>query len=267
MQQKQNSTHFSTWYHTKTVLVTGATSGIGREIAKQLADFGCNVLICGRDKTALDSLEKELKTRPFHKDVVKLSVDFSDKFALQNLIDHINTNFNIDIIVNNAGFGHMGNFQVMPPEQISSMQEVNMIAVSTLCRAFLPRMVKKSDGGILNVGSIASFFATPGSALYGATKHFILGFTDALHQELLSTGIHVTGVYPGRTHSRFMERATNGKVKEWDKAMDPALVADLALRALRTNKTRVITGMDNKIKILIASILPLPMRLKMIYKK
>ena len=167
------------WFFKKTALVTGATSGIGREIAKQLVCEGCRVLLCGK---------------------------------------------------------------------ICSIQKVNISAVVNLCRAFLPRMVERSGGGILNVGSTSSFFATPGSALYGATKHFILGFTDALHQEMLSFGVHVTGVYPDRIESRFLERATDGKIKGWEKAMSPVLVAKLTLRGLSDNRMRVTPSLASKIR-------------------
>ena len=253
----------------KTALVTGATSGIGREIARRLVDGGCHVLLCGRDKKAMDSLMQELRMHSpssEERNVKEFLADLSDKKALRELITQVNKDYDLDILVNNAGFGSMTEFHSMPWDKIDSMQEVNMFAVVMLCRAFLPRMVEKSEGGILNVGSIASFFPTPGSALYGATKYFVLSFTDALHQEMLSSGVHVTGIYPGKTQSRFLERATESRMKDWDKAMEPAVVARLALQGLRANKIRVIPGWDNKLKVFIASVLPVEVLLRKTYK-
>jgi len=293
---------YAKWFSGKTALITGATSGIGREIAKQLALYGSRVLVCGRDKSAMDSLLKELNlissdhpegftplenltprsSQDEHnynlvlEKVVELKIspfltgfisDLSDKNSQKELIEKINKNYEVDILVNNAGFGYMNDFHLMPEDLINSMVEVNMAAVVDFCRAFLPKMIKKFQGGILNVGSVASFFATPGSALYGATKHFVLGFTDALHQEMLSFGVHITGVYPGHTHSRFISRATSGKTKNWHKAMSPVLVAKLALKGLSENKIRVIPGLGNKMRVLAASIIPISMILKKIYAK
>ncbi len=140
-----------------------------------------------------------------------------------------------------------------------------MSAVVTLCYEFLPRMIAKSKGGILNVGSVASFFATPGSALYTATKHFILGFTDALHREVLPFGVHVTGVYPGHTHTRFIEQATEGRVKNWRNAMKPVCVAVQALKGLSENKLRVIPGFGNKMRVIASHYLPASLILEKVY--
>lgn len=264
-QNKQSLPYFAKWFFGKIALVTGATSGIGREIAKQLVCYGAKVLLCGRDAEAMNSLLKELNAIS-SSPLEVLFADFSNNESLQELITKVNKNYEVDILVNNAGFGYMSDFYVMPQDKIRSMEEVNISAVVYLCRAFLPKMVEKSGTGILNVGATASFFATPGSALYGATKHFILGFTDALHHEMLSQGVHITGVYPGHTESRFLERATDGKIKSWEKAMSPTSVAKLALEGLSKNKIRVIPGFSNKIRVFAASIMPISILLNKIYK-
>lgn len=264
-QNKEPLPYFAKWFYGKTALVTGATSGIGREIAKQLVLYGAKVLLCGRDEDAMESLLKELNANSSSPSGVFFA-DFSNNESLQKLIVEVNQNHEVNILVNTAGFGYIKDFYTTPQDKIRSMEEVNISAVVHLCRAFLPKMVEKPGNGILNVGSTASFFATPGSAVYSATKHFILGFTDALHQEMLSKGVHITGVYPGNTESRFLERATDGKIKSWEKAMDPALVAELALNGLSENKIRVIPGFGNKIKVFAASILPPALLLSNIYK-
>lgn len=264
-QNKESLPYFAKWFSGKTALVTGATSGIGREIAKQLVWYGAQVLLCGRDEAAMESLLKELNAISSSPPEV-FFVDLSNKESLQKLIIEVNKNYEVNLLINAAGIGNMNDFYIIPPDKIRSMEEVNISAVVHLSRAFLPKMVEKPGNGILNVGSTASFFATPGSAVYGATKHFILGFTDALHHEMLSRGVHITGVYPGNTESRFLERATDGKIKGWEKAMSPVLVAKLALNGLSDNKIRVIPGVGNKIRVFAAFIIPPAILLSKIYK-
>ncbi len=262
----QNEPHrpsFYSWFTDKTVLVTGATSGIGEEIVKQLSFCRTKLLLCGRNKEAMDLLEVEIK-RSTCQVAESFLLNFSSNESLKELIAQIQKTYEIDILVNNAGIGHLSDFSVMPEDQIHTMVNLNIVAIVQLCRAFIPQLQK--GNGILNVGSVASFFPTPGSALYGATKRFLLSFTDALHWEMLSSGVHVTGVYPGNTHSRFLERSTGGKVKKWQKAMSPVVVAERALAGLSKNKMRVIPGYMNKLKTLAPVILPNTILLNKLYK-
>ena len=262
----QNEPHrpsFYSWFTDKTVLVTGATSGIGKEITKQLSFCRAKLLLCGRNKEAMDLLEVEIKKSTCQV-AESFLLDFSSNESLKELIAQIQKTYEIDILVNNAGIGHLSDFSVMSEDQIHTMVNLNIVAIMQLCRAFIPQLQK--GNGILNVGSVASFFPTPGSALYGATKRFLLSFTDALHWEMLSSGVHVTGVYPGNTHSRFLERSTGGKVKKWRKAMSPVVVAEKALAGLSKNKMRVIPGYMNKLKTLTPVILPNTILLNKLYK-
>ena len=262
----QNEPHrpsFYSWFTDKTVLVTGATSGIGEEIVKQLSFCRTKLLLCGRNKEAMDLLEVEIKKSTCQV-AESFLLNFSSNESLKELIAQIQKTYEIDILVNNAGIGHLSDFSVMSEDQIHTMVNLNIVAIVQLCRAFIPQLQK--GNGILNVGSVASFFPTPGSALYGATKRFLLSFTDALHWEMLSSGVHVTGVYPGNTHSRFLERSTGGKVKKWQKAMSPVVVAEKALAGLSKNKMRVIPGYMNKLKTLAPVILPNTILLNKLYK-
>ena len=262
----QNELHrpsFYSWFVDKTVLVTGATSGIGEEIVKQLSFCRTKLLLCGRNKEAMDLLEVEIKGSTCQV-AESFLLNFSSNESLKELIAQIQKTYEIDILVNNAGIGHLSDFSVMSEDQIHTMVNLNIVAIVQLCRAFIPQLQK--GNGILNVGSVASFFPTPGSALYGATKRFLLSFTDALHWEMLSSGVHVTGVYPGNTHSRFLERSTGGKVKKWQKAMSPVVVAEKALAGLSKNKMRVIPGYMNKLKTLAPVILPNTILLNKLYK-
>lgn len=255
---------YAEWYAGKTVLVTGATSGLGREIARLLSGFGSSVIPCGTNGSAMDSLLNELNSVSVS-NAEGFLADFSDSKSLNEMIKKIKGKYKVDILINSAGFGYINDFYAMPSEKIYSMQRVNIISVVELCRAFLPDMMRKPGTGIMNIGSTASFFPTPGSALYGATKHFILGFTEALHHEMLSKGVHVTGVYPGHMHSRFLERSTGGSIDDWENAMDPSKVAEMALKGLRDNKRRLIPGIKNKLKVFASYVLPMPIIFKKVY--
>ena len=189
-------------------------------------------------------------------------VDLSDPAAVSELCRCVQTHHQVEVLINNAGFGFMGDFAIMPNETLRAMQSVNMLAVSELCRAFLPGLKDRPGSGILNVGSVASFFPTPGSAVYGATKHFILGLTDALHQELSASGVHVSGLYPGKTYSRFLERASRGQERDWQQAMPAAVVAEQGLAGLARNQLRIIPGRGNQIKVLLARVLPVGLLLR-----
>lgn len=255
---------FAAWFSGKTVIVTGATSGIGREIARKLAVYGANLLLCGRDRDVMRNFVEELKADSGSVLDYYL-VDFSNKELLRKMIVEVKLKHDVDVLINNAAFGHMEEFHEMQDELISSMLNVNMNAMVDLCRAFIPDMIKKSSAGVLNIGSVASFFATPGSALYGATKHFVLGFTDALHKEVFQFGVNVTGVYPGHTHSRFIERASKGKKERWDKGMEPDVVAEQSLEGLSRNRIRVIPGVTNKLRVLVSKFLPVSVISNRIY--
>ncbi len=253
------------WFSGKTALVTGASSGIGRAIAHKLLGWGTDVLACGRDTTALESLRTDSKQTP-GKIIEIFSADFSQPHQLHETAIRIKSNHRIDLLINNAGLSDMRNFIRQPFDSITALEYVNIGAVIFLCHIFLPSLTGRKGTGILNLGSTASFFATPGSALYGASKHFILGFTDALHQEMLAQNVHVTGLYPGTTHSKFLERATAGRYSAWKNAMDASVVAEQGLHGLARNKIRVIPGISNRIKVSIASLVPPAIILQKIYK-
>lgn len=251
----------SGWFAGKTVLITGATSGIGRAMVKQLATWGSHLLLCGRDEKAMQALEDEIKKDGGKVLAVYLS-DLTDEARVKNLSERIAAEHHVDVLINNAGFGDMNDFALMLEEKVTAMMAVNMQAMAIFCRRFFPEMQKRSGTGILNVGSVASFFPTPHSALYGATKHFVLGLTDALHEEARGSGVHVTGLYPGKTLTRFIERATDGKVAQWDKAATPEDVALAGLKGLSENRVRVIPGRDNQMKVLVSRLLPIELLLK-----
>ncbi|MCA9407859.1 MAG: SDR family NAD(P)-dependent oxidoreductase [Candidatus Omnitrophica bacterium] len=264
MIKKYQPPRFSRWYSGKTVLITGSTGGIGREFSRQLNECGARLLLCGRDKSAMNSLMNELQTKASFP-IEHFLGDLSDKNAFHKIINSIQQKYKVDILVNNAGFGYINDFINMSSDNIASMIEVNCAVMANLCRSFIPQMKGRAGTGMLNVGSLASFFPVPGSALYGATKHFVLGFNDALHQELRSFGVHVSGVYPGITESKFHERASNGKITQVPGAMSAAIVVQAALQGLSENKLKIIPGLSNHMKLMIAACMPRTMQLRISY--
>ncbi|CAB1082060.1 hypothetical protein D1AOALGA4SA_9698 [Olavius algarvensis Delta 1 endosymbiont] len=247
------SDNIRTWYLDKTVCITGATSGIGLEIARLLAGCRARLLLCGRDRSAMDAIVTELRQYGSVEDV--FLPDLANPQERRKVLEQV-TGTRVDILINNAGVGYFGAFDSMDVQTIESMLELNIAAMVQLCRAFIPDMRRRQGTGILNIGSVASYFGTPGSALYGASKHFVLGFTQALHQELRDSGIHVTGVYPGNTRTRFLSRATGGRLQSRPGALLPETVAREALIGLRRNKLHVIPGFGNKKLVLAAILLP-----------
>ncbi|HPB68513.1 MAG TPA: SDR family NAD(P)-dependent oxidoreductase [Candidatus Omnitrophota bacterium] len=250
------------WYRGKTALLTGSTAGIGKEMACILAECGSRLILCGRDQAALASLKSELN-QPARQTVLETCCfDLAEGQNVREMCRALQSRYQVDILINNAGFGYMGDFISMPEEIGLSMLKVNMDAVVLLCRSFLPLMQGRPGTGVLNVGSVVSFYTIPGSAVYAATKHFIIGLTDALHQEMLPHGVHVTGLYPGRTYSRFLSRATGGALQQWHSASDPKDVARIGLKGLTENKVRVFTDWPNAAKAFVARMVPIRFFLK-----
>ena len=245
----------SQWYSGKTVLVTGGTSGIGLDMARLLVAWGSRVVICGQDEPRLSAALQQLNGIRAGA-ASGFRINLADSQQRTEFLRQLMSQEKIDVLVNNAGFGYMGEFSSMPLSTVASMEAVNILALVELCQAVIPSMKERRAGGILNVGSVASFFPTPGSAFYGATKYFVRSFTDALHAELGPQGIHVTGLYPGKTMTRFLTRATSGKAEQWQTGMGPEAVARVGLLGLAQNQLRVIPGWMNQAMVIAARFLP-----------
>ncbi|MFC1510301.1 SDR family NAD(P)-dependent oxidoreductase [Candidatus Omnitrophota bacterium] len=250
---KNNS--WKKWYRGKTVLITGATSGIGLAMARELASVCSCLLLVGRNQVVLDSLPLELM-KDNDVEVLGFRCDLSQQRCVDQLIFDVKAKYKVDVLINNAGFGFFGAFSDHDPSELSSMVDVNVTALSALTLAFVSDMKGRQGSGILNVGSVASFFPIPGSAMYGATKYFVRSFTEALHRELLTHHVHVSGLYPGVTYSDFLKRATHGQKEQWERAMTAEDVALQGLKGLAINQLRVVPGLSNKLKVFIAHHVP-----------
>ena len=185
----------------ETALVTGASSGIGEQFARQLAARGYNLVLVARRTDRLEKLASELPT-----DAKVVACDLaSDAASLGGRVQELGVD--IDLLVNNAGFGTSGPFLENEPARDAEEVRLNCEAVVTLCHAFLPGMVERRRGGVINVASTAGMQPIPYEAVYAATKAFAISFTDALHAELRGTGVRVMAVNPGPVPTEWQEVA------------------------------------------------------------
>jgi hypothetical protein len=228
-------------------LVTGASSGIGLEIARLLAAKGYDLFLSARSRDALDALAAELAAR--HGIVARaVAADLSIQGAAAALFGEINaTGSHIDVLVNNAGFATFGPFAQADPDTERDELYVNVVALTELTRVFLKGMLERRTGRILNVASTAAFQPGPLMAVYSATKSYVLHFSEAVAAEVRGTGVTVTAVCPGWTATKFQERANlqNSSFVARFLTMDAATVARIAVDAMLRGRTLVIPGFRN----------------------
>jgi uncharacterized protein len=225
-------------------LVTGASGGIGLELARLFAGDGHDLVLVARGGERLGSIGRDLEER-FRVQVRTLPRDLSNPIAPLSLYDECGE---IDFLVNNAGFGHRGSFAEQDPVMLSEMLQVNMGALTQLTRMFLPAMVERGSGRVLNVASLAAFQPGPLMAAYAASKAYVLSFSEALRQELDGSGVTVTALCPGPTRSSFAERA--GMARSGLNAsaqMEPYEVAREGYAGMMAGKSVVIPGKVNRL--------------------
>jgi|SRR5712691_6568179 len=185
----------------RTALVTGASSGIGKQLARQLAGDGCDLVIVARRSGLLEQLAADLRAA-HHVSVEILTADLTSPAGLAAVRERLSQQTSpIELLVNNAGVGAEGSFADLPADSIEGQVSLNVAALVALTHAALPSMLRRRHGGVLNVSSVAGFVALPGSAVYGATKAFVTSFTESLACEVAGQGVHVTALCPGFTRT------------------------------------------------------------------
>ena len=241
-----------------TCLVTGASSGIGAAIARELARRGQAVTLVARREARLEELRLELEDK-FGSRVDVITADLSIAEDRQALIDEVSRrNLAIEVLVNCAGFAVMG---MVGQHQLETtrMVRTNVEAVADLCDAFVPSMIERRKGAILNVSSAIGFFPLPGAAAYAATKAFVLSYTESLHEELRGTGVTATALCPGSVRSEFLDSAT-GRPESFHVPsflfMDADDVAKAGVEAMLESRRIVVPGFLNDVGRRIASHLP-----------
>jgi short-subunit dehydrogenase len=225
------------------VLITGASSGLGEEFARQLSKRGHRLVLAARRKNRLEALARELGNA---RAVVS---DLSKKDAAAKLLANLDdAGEQVDMLVNNAGFGLIGPFAELDAKRERQMVDLNVGALTDLCRAVAPQMIERKSGAILNVASTAAFQPGPNMAVYFATKAYVLSFTEALHEELKPHGVSVTCLCPGPTRTEFGDVAGFGGNGAFDRfAMRAEPVVRAGLDGLDKNHAVVVPGIPNKI--------------------
>jgi short-subunit dehydrogenase len=233
--------------NTRWTVVTGASAGIGEELARLFAADGDGLVLVARRKDRLEALAGEL-TATHDVPVKVLALDLAEPDAPRKLFDWIaGEGITVHTLVNNAGFGLRGAFHELSAERQDEMVRLNVAALTALSRLFLPGMIARRDGGILNVASMAAFQAGPFMAVYYATKAYVLSFTEALRAELSPRGVRVTALCPGPVPSEFQARA--GFKPGFDSVVlnvSAEKVARAAYRGLMADKRAVMPGLGIK---------------------
>lgn len=232
-----------------TALITGASSGIGYELAKRFARAGFDLVLVARNLEALTAIAKELQQDGAT--VVVLPKDLSRPSAANEIYaDLRERDIEIQVLVNNAGFNVYGPFLETDLERELAMIQVNLVTVTQLTKLLLPAMVARRSGKILNVGSTASFVPGPLNAVYCATKAYVLSFSEAIAEELSGSGVTVTTLCPGPTDTRFAERANMTDTNLFQKKLQSASeVAEAGYRALISGRRRVVAGLANRLTV------------------
>jgi short-subunit dehydrogenase len=227
-------------YNGRRALVTGASSGIGAAFARELASRGANVVLVARSGDKLAALADELSGE-FGVTADVAVADLADPSAVTVLAAELaSRGLEIDILINNAGFGLFAPLHEADGGMLADMVRVNVAALVDLTRLYLPKMLQRDRGAIINVGSTAAFQPVPYMAVYGATKAFVLSFTEAVWAETRGTGVRVTAICPGATQTGFFDIA--GENAQVGKRIPPERVVKAALRAVDRRDSTTVTG-------------------------
>jgi uncharacterized protein len=230
----------------KTALITGASFGIGMEFARIFAREGYSLVLVARSADKLRQLAAELEKNHGTRSLI-LAADLTEPGAPAYVLDQTTrADIQVDVLVNNAGFGQYGLFAENDLEECLRQIHLNVTTLTHLTRLYLPAMVQRESGRILNVASTAAFQPGPLMAVYFATKAYVLHFSEALANELQETGVTVTCLCPGATRTEFFKRAniTGAKLLKFG-AMDARTVAEDGYRGLLSGKPVVISGFKN----------------------
>ena len=239
-----------------TALVTGASSGIGLELARCFGADKCDLVLVARNTPALEKLAESLRLENSIR-VHVITADLASPDSPQRIFDEVSkAGLNVDVLVNNAGFGLHGGFAELPLRRQMEMIQVNIAALVELTGLFLPEMIQRRRGGVLNVGSVAGFLPGPNMAVYYATKAFVQSFSEALHEELRGTGVTVTDLCPGPTESNFSQVARSHRIRKVRAAkMSAAEVARIGHDEFQQGKCLSVPGMKNKLAVIVTRFL------------
>lgn len=240
-------------------LVSGASSGIGECIAEELAGRGYNLILVARRVEKLKALAARLK-KTYKIDTHVLPADLSEASAAYDLADAVaEKKLIVDILVNNAGVMEYGPFHELDPDKLETLINLNTRSYALMCRAFLPEMVKRGQGRVMNMSSISAFWPIPKLALYASTKSFVLHLTEALSEEYKGSGITFTAICPSITETPLV-----AKLRETDPGATPSFligdvnqVAKEAVDACLAGKVVLVPGVSNRMAVMLTRVQPM----------
>ncbi|GAA0359642.1 SDR family NAD(P)-dependent oxidoreductase [Bacillus horti] len=241
-------------YRKKTALVTGASSGIGEVFAHELAKKGCNLILVARTQERLEQLARVLEEM-YTINAVVIPMDLGRFDAAGRIAQEVsNLGLSVDILINNAGFGTLGRFNDIPQSRLIQEIQLNIGSLTELTHLFIGGMCERKDGVIVSVASMTAFQPTPFMAVYGATKAYILSFTEALWAEYRESGVRIVALCPGETKSSF--HAVSGTECLNSKRMEPIEVVNAAFDAVEKDRSSRIVGINNNVMALLSRFLP-----------
>ena len=252
--------------HTPFAIITGASRGIGAEYARALATRGYSLLLIARDENRLKDLARTI-TSTHTVEIKTECIDLAKQGAAQQVYEAATLhNARVDLLINNAGFGLFGEFATMPMHQIQAMLQLHINTVVETTRLFLPSMLEKKSGGIINVASIAGFLAIPYMAEYAATKAFLVSFSEAVAKEVRSSGVTIQACCPGSTETDF-HRTAGHQPRNPLPAQTAQEVVHASLKALKTRKSRVTVGLQGFITETLTRFMPQSILMKVAGKR
>ena len=250
----------------KYTLITGASTGIGYELAKLFAKDKHNLILVSRNKIKLESVKNELEK--YNIDIKILALDLLKSEDIKNIFNYVEINkLNIDILVNNAGIGTFGDFNDIEWKKDEELIDINIKALTQLTKYFLPKILECKNGGILNVASTAAFCSGPRMAAYYASKAYVLNLTEAIYEEYKDNGIKISCLCPGPVKTSFQGKAGIKKSEAAKKyLMDAEEVAKVCYKDFNKGKLIIIPGMKNKLLVMGNKLLPRSISRKIILK-
>ena len=232
-------------------LITGATSGIGLELAHCHAQAKGNLILVARRGDILETLKQTISTQ-YGVEVHTIVQDLTEANAAHRVWE-ITTSLglHVDLLINNSGFGDFGLFHTVSAERVEQMIQLNVMALTQLCRLYLPKMIEKGSGGILNVASTAAFQPGPGMSVYFATKAYVLSFSEGLYEEVKKHGIRISALCPGPTSTAFFSSANmeGSRLSTLMPMPSAKEVAQYGYQSLTNNKAVAIYGVMNRIMV------------------
>lgn len=235
-------------------LITGSSSGIGKQLAHIHAQRGGDLVVVARSEDKLNELKAELESK-HSVQVTVIPKDLTLPDAAQEVYDHVKREgIEVEYLINNAGFGGRGKFHQRDWDQDHAMIQLNVVALTALCRLFLPDFVRRNSGRILNVSSTASLLPGPLQAVYYATKAFVTSLSNALAEELHDTNVTVTALLPGATETEFGRTSGMDKTSMFQKTASASSVAQDGYAGMLAGKLNVISGVTFGQRIMLAAI-------------